>query len=165
MITGAVLNSLKSTELCGKNININYITFLVRYVVISNLDSPEWPESRHVLFHCMKWLLINGRLRNRLDFESNDNKSQRINNLILSFLDRPSSICVKWNCQLHSGEPELSWSGHIKSNTCHLGRLCTQKRKVIMQHDLSQRDRRTLRHEPGLFFLRGRTVSVYWINF
>lgn len=72
---------------------------------------------------------------NQLDFESNDNKSQRINNLILSFLDRPSPICVKCNCQLHSGEPELSWSGHIKANTCHLGRLCTQKREVIMQHD------------------------------
>ncbi len=59
-----------------------------------------------------------------------------------------------WNVivQLHSGEPELSWSGHTKSNTCHLGRLCTQKEGGYYAAWLSQRDGRTARHDLGLFF-------------
>lgn len=113
-----------------------------------------------VVFHSMIWSVMNGRLHHRLDFESNDNKSQWINNLILSFLDRPSPICVKCNCQLHSGEPELSWSGHTKSNTCHLGRLCTQKEGGYYAAWLSRRDGWTARHDLGLFFSE-EELSVY----
>lgn len=137
-------NSLKSTELCGENISIDDLS-LVYWCM-----SPFW--SRQVAFRSMIWSLMKGRLHHRLDFERNDNKSRRIDNLIRSFWDRPSPICVKCNCQLHSGEPELSWSGHIKSNTCHLGRLGTQKEGGYYAAWLSQRDGRTARHDLGLFF-------------